>query len=72
MLIVNADDLGMSPDGGRDDILDLTVALAGDYGLAVGVWLDPGRRKLRRRGLPVTDNDFLDSFSLDLDDKSAR
>ena len=59
-------------DGGRDDILDLTVALAGDYGLAVRVWLDPGRRKLRRRGLPVTDNDFLDSFSLDLDGKSAR
>ena len=59
-------------DGGRDDILDLTVALAGDYGLAVRVWLELGRRKLRRRGLPVTDNDFLDSFSLDLDGKSAR
>ncbi len=59
-------------DGGRDDILDLTVALAGEYGLAVRVWLDLGRRKLRRRGLPVTDNHFLDSFSLDLDGKSAR
>ncbi len=59
-------------DGGRDDILDLTVALASEYGLAVRVWLDRGRRKLRRRGLPVTDNDFLDSFSLDLDGKPAR
>jgi predicted glycoside hydrolase/deacetylase ChbG (UPF0249 family) len=59
-------------DGGRDDILDLTVALAGDYGLAVRVWLDPGRQKLRRRGLPVTDHEFLDSFSLDIDSKPAR
>ncbi|MGY0057367.1 polysaccharide deacetylase family protein [Streptomyces sp. LZ34] len=59
-------------DGGRDDILDLTMALAAEYGLAVRVWLAPGRRKARRRGLPVTDNDFLDSFSLDLDDKPAR
>jgi chitin disaccharide deacetylase len=59
-------------DGGRDDILDLTVALAGEYGLAVRVWLEPGRRKLRRRGLPVTDQSFLDSFDLDIDGKSAR
>ncbi len=59
-------------DGGRDDIFDLTVALAGEYGLAVRVWLEPGRRKSRRRGMPVTDNDFLDSFSLDIDGKAAR
>lgn len=59
-------------DGGRDDILDLTVALAGDYGMAVRIWLDPARQKLRRLGRPVTDNDFLDSFSLELDGKSDR
>ncbi|MCC8482452.1 polysaccharide deacetylase family protein [Streptomyces globisporus] len=59
-------------DGGRDDILDLTVALAAEYGLAVRVWLEPGRRAMRRRGLPVTDNDFLDSFSLDVEGKTAR
>jgi predicted glycoside hydrolase/deacetylase ChbG (UPF0249 family) len=59
-------------DGGRDDILDLTAALAAEYGLAVRVWLEPGRRKMRRQGLPVTDNEFLDSFSLDIDDKPAR
>lgn len=59
-------------DGGRDDIFDLTVALAGEYGLAVRVWLEPGRRKARRRYLPVTDNEFLDSFSLDVEGKSAR
>jgi predicted glycoside hydrolase/deacetylase ChbG (UPF0249 family) len=59
-------------DGGREDILDLTVALASEYGLAVRVWLGPGRRKLRRRGLPVIDRPFLDSFALDVDGKSAR
>jgi hypothetical protein len=58
--------------GGRDDVLDLTVSLAGEHGLAVRVWLDPGRQRLRRRGLPVLDNGFLDSFRLDLDGKAAR
>lgn len=59
-------------DGGRDDILELAVALAAEYGLAVRVWLEPGRRKMRRRRLPVIDNDFLDSFSLAVDGKAAR
>ncbi len=59
-------------DGGRDDILDLTAALAAEYGLAVRVWLEPGRQKMRQQGLPVTDSEFLDSFSLDVDDKPAR
>jgi len=59
-------------DGGRDDILDLTAALAAEYGLAVRVWLEPGRQKMRQQGLPVTDNEFLDSYFLDIDDKPAR
>lgn len=59
-------------DGGRDDILDLTVGLAAEYGLAVRVWLEPGRRAMRQRGLPVVDNDFLDSFSLATEGKAAQ
>jgi predicted glycoside hydrolase/deacetylase ChbG (UPF0249 family) len=59
-------------DGGRDDILELTMALAREHGLAVRVWLDPAREKLRERGLPVVDHDFLDSFSLPIDGKPAR
>ncbi|MEU8538923.1 polysaccharide deacetylase family protein [Streptomyces sp. NPDC048717] len=59
-------------DGGRDDIFDLTVGLAAEYGLAVRVWLEPARRSTRQRGLPVVDNDFLDSFSLDIEGKAAR
>ncbi|WP_447003418.1 ChbG/HpnK family deacetylase [Saccharothrix isguenensis] len=54
-------DVGLAPthldfhclaDGGRDDILELTVALAAEYGLAVRVWSDEGRRRMRGRGLP--------------------
>lgn len=39
-------------DGGRDDILDVTVELAAEYGLAVRVWLEPGRRAMRGVGCP--------------------
>jgi chitin disaccharide deacetylase len=59
-------------DGGREDIFDMTVALAEEHGLAVRVWLEPGREKSRRRGRPVVDHEFLDSFSLDIAGKSAR
>ncbi|MFD3380692.1 MULTISPECIES: carbohydrate deacetylase [unclassified Streptomyces] len=57
-------------DGGRGDIFELTVALAGEYGLAVRVWGEAGRQRVR--GLPVVDHDFLDSFSLPLDGKAER
>ena len=59
-------------DSGREDIFDLTVALATEHGLAVRAWLEPARWKLRQLGLPVIDNPFLDSFSLQLDGKAAR
>ncbi len=59
-------------DGGRDDILELTVVLAAEYGLGVRVWLEPARQSTRQQGLPVTDNDFLDSFSLGSEGKQAR
>jgi predicted glycoside hydrolase/deacetylase ChbG (UPF0249 family) len=48
------------------------VALASEYGLAVRAWLEPARRKLRQQSLPVVDHEFLDSFRLDIDGKSAR
>ncbi len=48
------------------------MRLAFEHGLALRVWLEPARAKLREAGLPVPDNDFLDSFSLEPDDaKSA-
>lgn len=59
-------------DGGRQDVLDLTVALAEEHGLAVRIWLGPGRREARRHGLPVVDHDFVDSFALDVEGKAER
>ena len=59
-------------DGGRRDVLDLTVALALEHGLAARVWLKPGRQAARARGLPVVDHDFLDSFALDTAGKTDR
>jgi predicted glycoside hydrolase/deacetylase ChbG (UPF0249 family) len=59
-------------DGGREDIFDLTVALAADYGLAVRAWLEAGRQRLRMQGFPVIDHQFLDSFSIDIDGKLAQ
>lgn len=59
-------------DGGREDIFDLTLDLATEYGVAMRAWLPPARAKLQARGLPVVDHDFLDSFSLPLDGKADR
>jgi predicted glycoside hydrolase/deacetylase ChbG (UPF0249 family) len=79
--IIRVVDAGLAPthldfhslaDGGRDDILDLTVALALEYGMAVRVWLEPGRQRLRARGLPVDDYPLMDSTRISLDGKAAR
>lgn len=59
-------------DGGREDILDLALALGAEYGLAVRVWLPPALARMRERGLPVVDHGFLDSFSVPLDGKPAH
>jgi hypothetical protein len=58
--------------GGRADIFDMMLGLAKEYGLALRV---VGRRLIEHvqsQGLPTNDYDFLDSFRLDLVDKSAR
>jgi len=59
-------------DGGRDDVFELGVALAGDYGLALRASDRGTQHRLRARGLPAIDHPLLDSFSLELDGKSAR
>jgi predicted glycoside hydrolase/deacetylase ChbG (UPF0249 family) len=59
-------------DGGRADIFDLTVALAQEYGLATRAWLERGRGRLRRLGVPIVEHEFLDSFGLDVEGKQAR
>lgn len=59
-------------DGGRPDIWELTLGLAEEHGLAARVWLGPGRRSARRRGLPVVDHEFVDSFALRVEGKADR
>ncbi|MFG2906659.1 ChbG/HpnK family deacetylase [Kitasatospora sp. NPDC048286] len=59
-------------DGGREDVLNLTLSLGAEYGLAVRVWLPPALARMRERGLPVVDHGFLDSFTVPLDDKPAH
>lgn len=59
-------------DGGRDDIFELVVGLAAEYGLGVRTVARRKQMELKRDGLPANDHPLLDSFSLDLDGKAAR
>ena len=58
--------------GGRADIFDVMLRLAREYGLALRVagrsWIE----KVQSQGFPTNDYDFLDSYRLDLVDKSAQ
>jgi predicted glycoside hydrolase/deacetylase ChbG (UPF0249 family) len=58
--------------GGRADIFDLTLGLAKEYGLAVRVADYPLNENMQNQGLPTNDYSLLDSFRLDIVDKSAR
>ncbi len=57
--------------GGRADILALTIALAKEYGLAVRVSARPLIDQLQRDGLPTNDHDLMDSYAVDVSAKSA-
>lgn len=58
--------------GGRDDIFEMTLGLAREYGLALRVSHRALIEPLHQQGLPTAEYDLLDSFSLKLDGKSAR
>src|SRR5712692_3604710 len=57
--------------GGRADIFELTIKLAEEYGLAVRVFNRSTGEALQQRGLPTNDHDVLDSYRLDIVEKSA-
>jgi predicted glycoside hydrolase/deacetylase ChbG (UPF0249 family) len=59
-------------DGGREDVFDLTLRLAREYGLALRVGKPSSIAKVRQLGLPCSDHDILDSFSLDLAGKADQ
>ncbi len=56
-------------DGGREDLFDLTLALAEEYRTGIRAWSDHGRRTLRRRGRASQNQPFLDSFAVPLAQK---
>ena len=57
--------------GGRADIFEMTVKLAKEYGLAVRVFDRSTGEALQQKALPTNDHDVLDSYRLDLVEKSA-
>jgi len=59
-------------DGGRDDVFDLTVGLALEYGLALRVFDATRSEQLQRRGLPAADQGVVDSTRLPSVNKEAR
>jgi hypothetical protein len=59
-------------DGGRDDIFELTLALAREFGLALRVHGRDSAAKARRAGLVTADHEVLDSYSLRTEGKAAR
>jgi hypothetical protein len=58
--------------GGREDIFDVMLKLAKEYGLALRVVGRSSIEKVQSQGLPTNDYDFMDSYHLDPVGKSAR
>jgi predicted glycoside hydrolase/deacetylase ChbG (UPF0249 family) len=56
-------------DGGRNDIFDLTLGLATEYGVGIRAWTDHGRDAVRARGWTAQDRPFVDSFAAPLEGK---
>jgi chitin disaccharide deacetylase len=58
--------------GGRADVLDLTLGLAREYGLALRVTDRRLVEQLQSQGLPTDDHEMVDSFRVETVGKSAR
>lgn len=56
----------------RTDISDVMLKLAREYGLALRVAGEKQIKKVHDLGLPVNDHDFLDSYLIDSNEKTAR
>jgi chitin disaccharide deacetylase len=59
-------------DGGRADLFDMTLALAEEYGTALRVQEERGRRMLAGSGRPVNDHGTLDSYNMPVDGKPEQ
>ncbi|MCI0713674.1 MAG: polysaccharide deacetylase family protein [Chloroflexi bacterium] len=58
--------------GGRPDIFDLTFGLAREYDLALRVDDQSLVKNFQQQGLPTPEYNLLDSFGLDITEKSSR
>lgn len=52
------------PDGGSDEVFDLTFRLAREYGLTLRVHTEDHRTRCKDAGLPPTDHPMLDSYAM--------
>ena len=58
-------------EGGRDDILDLSVGLAKEYGLAMRISRESSVARLQAEGLPTAEGGMQNTYGLDPDQKAA-
>jgi predicted glycoside hydrolase/deacetylase ChbG (UPF0249 family) len=56
----------------REEIFEMTLGLAREYGLALRASSRPYIEEMRRRGYPTYDHELMDSYDLDTVDKAAR
>jgi predicted glycoside hydrolase/deacetylase ChbG (UPF0249 family) len=57
----------------REEIFEMTLGLAREYGLPIRAYYRPFfMKEMRRRGCPTTDHELMDSYDLDTVDKAAR
>jgi predicted glycoside hydrolase/deacetylase ChbG (UPF0249 family) len=57
---------------GREEIFEMTLGLAREYGVALRASSQPYIDKMRRRGYPANDHELMDSYDLDTVGKAAR
>jgi chitin disaccharide deacetylase len=56
----------------REDIFEMTLGLACEYGVPLRAYYRPYIKKMRRRGYPTNDHDLMDSYDLDTVGKATR
>jgi len=56
----------------REDIFEMTLALALEYSVPLRAYYQRFIEKMRRRGYPTNDHDLMDSYDLDTVGKAAR
>src|SRR5918998_3922356 len=56
----------------REEIFEMTLGLARQYGAPLRAYYRPYIDKMRRRGYPANDHELMDSYDLDTVGKAAR